>query len=497
MQMSVNAVHPAGVGVITRRHRAGWAVAFALVGLLAGASVALATVLPTATDGDIAGPPTTVAPAVTTIPSEPGPPIIIPPVDGEEGEGEGQNVDGTAELILADDPAGGFGDLSALGGSWDDFGFGIDCEFGFTTTTTEPEETTTTTKPPYTNITAHQYYGPASSTPYEKIYGTAPPGTKVKLTSAYGSSEATVGCNGEYYLKIYFSGQPSWEYFPITATVGSKVFTFQFKWTGSYTATANQYYGPEHDQRYDKVFGTAPPGTVVTTSSDYGSSEMTVVDGGSYYLKIYFNETLPAGQQIQWTATLKDPGGTVLLTKTFDFTYTPDYTVTASQYWGPEHDQREDKVRGTAPPGTVVTTSSDYGSSGMEVDSSGSYYLYIYFDETLPAGQQIQWTATLKDPGGTVLLTKTFNFTWEPVIAASQKWGPEYDQPTEKIYGTAPPGSEVSATSPYGSASMSVGGDGEYSLVIDFNDPPPNESFTISVTVAGEPFTFSFTYVVV
>jgi len=44
---------------------------------------------------------------------------------------------------------------------------------------------------------------------------------------------------------------------------------------------------------------------------------------------------------------------------------------------------------------------------------------------------------------------------------------------------------------------MTVDGTGDYKLVIPFTDPPPNESFTINVTVAGEPFTFSFTYVVV
>ncbi|MCB2224952.1 MAG: hypothetical protein KQH83_12350, partial [Actinobacteria bacterium] len=66
--------------------------------------------------------------------------------------------------------------------------------------------------------------------------------------------------------------------------------------------------------------------------------------------------------------------------------------------------------------------------------------------------------------------------------------------PTEKIYGTAAPGSEVSATSPFGSASMTVGSSGEYALVIDFNNPTPNDEFTIDVTVDGTAFAFSFTY---
>ncbi len=53
------------------------------------------------------------------------------------------------------------------------------------------------------------------------------------------------------------------------------------------------------------------------------------------------------------------------------------------------------------------------------------------------------------------------------------------------------------ATSPYGSASMTVDDTGQYRLRIAFSNPPPNAVFTISVTVAGEPFSFSFTYVVV
>jgi len=71
------------------------------------------------------------------------------------------------------------------------------------------------------------------------------------------------------------------------------------------------------------VYGTAPPGTKVYATSDYGSSSLTVDSSGKYWLKIHFNESLPDGQKINWTATLKDPDGKVLLTKTFKFTYQP------------------------------------------------------------------------------------------------------------------------------------------------------------------------------
>ena len=496
IRRSVAGVRPAGMGAITRRHRLSLATGLAFVGVLAGASVALAAILPGAADDPITATETTAPVAATTettIPTEPGPPIVILPNDGEEGEGEEIVVpEGTEIIVLAND------DLDSLTGTrWDDWDFGH--TWATTTTTTKPEETTTTTKPVSTAITAAQYYGPKSSTPYEKIYGMAPPGTKVVLTSAYGSSEGYVGESGQYYQKVYFSGQPSNEYFPITAKIGTATYTFQFKWTGSYEVTANQYYGPENGERKDKVYGTAPPGTVVKATSAYGSSSLTVDSSGEYWLHIYFDESLPANQWIQWTATLKDPSGTVLLTKTFDFKWvTGPVEVTAGQYYGPEHSERYDKVYGTAPQGTIVTTTSAYGSSDTVVGSSNDYYLKIYFDESLPANQWIQWTATLKDPSGTVLLTKTFDFKYTPTydITANQKWGPESDGTNEKIYGTAPPGSEVSATSPFGSASMTVGGTGQYALVISFNNPTPNEAFTISVTVAGQPFSFSFKYVV-
>jgi hypothetical protein len=385
------------MGAITKRHRLSLATAIAFTGIIAGASVAFATMLPgSSADERVTASPTTVAESTTsTIPTEPGPPLVVLPADGTNPDGT-ENPDGVlaptgveVTLFAVDDPE------SLTGGGWDEWGFGID-GWDTTTTTTEPKEV---------GITAYQAYGPASSNTYEKIYGTAPPGTRVLLTSAYGSSDATVGESGEYYVKVYFSGQPSNQYFPITAQVGPNTYTFQFKWTGSFEVSASQYYGPVHDQRYDKVYGTAPPGTIVTTSSDYGSSDMVVGEGGDYYLKIHFSESLPSNQKINWTATLKDPSGNVLLTKTFSFTYEPNYTVTASQYYGP--------VNG---------------------------------------------------------------------------------EPNEKFVGTAPPGSLVSVSSPFGSKSMTVDGSGAFILTITFVDPTPNEAFTIDVTVAEESFSFSFTY---
>jgi hypothetical protein len=156
------------------------------------------------------------------------------------------------------------------------------------------------------------------------------------------------------------------------------------------------------------------------------------------------------------------------------------------------------KVCGWAPPGAVAEIVSEYGS--VEQAVSGDFHLKIQFDAGLPANQWITWTARIWVDGQKVK-EKTFQFKWEPVYeaTASQKWGPVSAEAGEKIYGTAPPGALVSATSPYGSASMTVGDGGSYALIVAFASPPPGEAFGIEVSIddGGASLlakTFSFTY---
>ncbi|MCB2224966.1 MAG: hypothetical protein KQH83_12420, partial [Actinobacteria bacterium] len=468
---SVAAARPAPVGAITRRHRLGLVTAVAFFGILAGASVAFAAMLPGGADEEITASETTTVTtmAPTTLPSEPGPAVVVLPADGQgegEGQGQGEGVpggDGEIVFVAAMDPT----DLTSSG-SWDQFFYG--CEFPTTTTTPEVP----------TDITAHQYYGPVSSTAYEKVYGTAPPGTRVRLTSAYGSSEATVGSSGEYWLKVYFSGQPSNQYFPITAKIGEETFTFQFKWTGTYTVTANQYYGPINDERKDKVYGTAPPGTHVIATSEYGSSDLTVGAEGEYWLHIYFNESLPADTPITWTAKLKDPGGAVLLQKTFDFTYVPaGGTATAEQCVYPKVSEDPwQKVCGWVPANSRVVITSDHGSA--ETTTSGDYYLKIHFDtNTLPPNQWIDFTTRIYDAEDNLLLEKVFEYKWEPASGdptAEQCVYPKVSEdPWQKVCGWVPANSRVVITSDHGSAETTTSGDYYLKIHFDTNTLPPNQ----------------------
>lgn len=85
-------------------------------------------------------------------------------------------------------------------------------------------------EPPASEFTAHNTWGScAESPPYDEYYGTAKPGTKVEVISAYGSGSTTVAGNGEWYVKVFFETAPYGKTFEVKAKdgFGTKIF-FEF-----------------------------------------------------------------------------------------------------------------------------------------------------------------------------------------------------------------------------------------------------------------------------
>ncbi|MDR9450191.1 MAG: hypothetical protein RI637_03135 [Acidimicrobiia bacterium] len=85
-------------------------------------------------------------------------------------------------------------------------------------------------EPPATAFTAHNTWGScAESPPYDEYYGTAKPGTRVEVISAYGSGSTTVAGNGEWYVKVFFETAPYGKTFEVKAKdgFGTKIF-FEF-----------------------------------------------------------------------------------------------------------------------------------------------------------------------------------------------------------------------------------------------------------------------------
>ncbi len=73
-------------------------------------------------------------------------------------------------------------------------------------------------EPPPVDFTAVQKYGSCSeSPPFDEFYGMAKPGTKVSITSAFGSGSATAAGNGEWYVKVFFETAPYGDAFEVKA----------------------------------------------------------------------------------------------------------------------------------------------------------------------------------------------------------------------------------------------------------------------------------------
>lgn len=103
-----------------------------------------------------------------------------------------------------------------------------------TTTTTTKEETTTTTKVvDVVEFTASQVYGScAESPPFDVFYGTAQPGTKIRVTSDFGGGFVYANDDGNWEIHVEFPDAPPSKGFLVTvksdATGQTKNFEFAY-----------------------------------------------------------------------------------------------------------------------------------------------------------------------------------------------------------------------------------------------------------------------------
>jgi cytoskeletal protein RodZ len=73
-------------------------------------------------------------------------------------------------------------------------------------------------EPPSVTFTAFQKWGScAESPPFDEFFGMAKPGTKVFVTSSFGSASTTAAGNGEWYVKVFFEAAPYGEAFEVKA----------------------------------------------------------------------------------------------------------------------------------------------------------------------------------------------------------------------------------------------------------------------------------------
>ena len=117
--------------------------------------------------------------------------------------------------------------------------------------------------------------------------------------SDFGSTETTIGDNGEWLAKLHFNDN-----LPANREIGIVVegrggrAEFGFYWiveeTKEIDFTANQKYGSCGEAiPYDKFFGTAMPGATIWVESPYGSGSTTAGESGNWDIRVDFPDSVP------------------------------------------------------------------------------------------------------------------------------------------------------------------------------------------------------------
>lgn len=149
-------------------------------------------------------------------------------------------------------------------------------------------------------FTAKQQLG-SNPENWDVFWGTAQPGTRVTARSEYGGSSAEVNADGGWEMKVRFEA-PAGTTFPVTIadTNGhSKVFEFTNPQRDEVGFTANQKYGSCGEEvPFDVFWGTGQPGTTVWVGSPYGGATTTVLENGSWKIRVEFPEA-PVGKTFE------------------------------------------------------------------------------------------------------------------------------------------------------------------------------------------------------
>ena len=357
--------------------------------------------------------------------------------------------------------------------------------------------------PDHFEITAHQVYRFSDAAEaFEKFFGSAPPGSTVSAASPYGSGDTTAGDDGRWNLKLWFSELPLDDPFQITLDVAGETFLFNFvsiHEPEELPLTVTQLNSTsESSSPYVRFVGTGPVGTHLLAQSSYGSSDIVIGESGEFSLKLWFSSLPPAGEKFWITFNV---GGEIFGTYPFTSYFAEEKAeekkdegeaeLSVTQYNTESWDANPwVKFIVSGPVGTQVQIVSDYGSTSHTLGGTEEY-VKLWFSTLPPPG--VQFPVTVKINGevwATYQFTSWYEETPVPITAYNTYGTCAEDPPYDIYFGTAPKGTSVTISSPYGSGSTTAGASGDWSKKVFFEGAPLNEVFTVTVTVGSEVFTF-------
>lgn len=130
--------------------------------------------------------------------------------------------------------------------------------------------------------------------PFTKFHGTGPAGTTIAATSQFGSADAAVDKNGEWYLKVWFEvSEATTIDVRVTNSLGfDRVYQFHYQPAEAkhHDFQVTQLYGSSHESPPFEVFsGRTAPFTWVKAWSEFGWTKVESNAEGWFELKVVFD----------------------------------------------------------------------------------------------------------------------------------------------------------------------------------------------------------------
>jgi len=385
---------------------------------------------------------------------------------------------------------------------------------------------------------------------WQKIFGTAEPGEAASATSEFGSRATEANHDAVWQMVLRLTDVPEGAEVPIRVTFGRSEQVFEFvvvrpvepvpettvpettvpettvpETTVPETTVPKTTVPPKpkppkpeppapaieftvhladpyNDATYMKqvFYGTAPAGSVITASSEWGSVDTTAGSKGEWEMRLKLVE-VPDGTVVH-VRVIANTGGSVFEYELVRNKPEPEPEPQPAPFtanlgagyldWTP----MKQGLYGTGTPGSVVDAASEFGSAEVVVNSSGTWEMLLKMYEV---------------PGGTTVGVRVTNNASEavfefglvrpateptPIDFTAQAAFVECDStpPYNDYWGMSTAGATITISSEFGGKQTVSNGDGHWEARVEFPEAPLNETFMVTVTSSKGEAVYSFPF---
>jgi hypothetical protein len=246
-------------------------------------------------------------------------------------------------------------------------------------------------------FTANQKWEVFDGEPKNKYYGTGTPGTTVWVGSPFGEGSDKIDGNGDWRFYVKFPEAPCDEWFTVVVENENHRKEFKTKYACAATEWSITQKYAENTSPWTKFSGTGTPGDTVWAVSEYGEASTTIESNGEFFLKLHFNENLPANDEVK--VIIESSSGN---RAEFWFIWVVEEVAvefSANQQYGScDAEVPYDVFWGTATPGATIWVESPYGGSTATADAKGNWELKVHFPEA-PVGEAFTVVIESSDGG--------------------------------------------------------------------------------------------------